>query len=445
MYRLRHLKAKIKDSELLRYNLIFFVGTMCIAAFNYLYYPVLGRIVSVPDFGEIQAVISVFMQLGIVLTAFGYVITNIVSNTKSPKESNRIILHLEQLMLVASIAALPVLIYFSYIFRDSFKLHSIFPIFLIGLLIIINIPATSRTYILQGQRRLKEVSVSGVIYAAGKLVLSVGLIYVLTNDIVAAVLGYLVAQIATLLYLQVRIGREYVPLGRTLNISHIRSLESSQKLLIHKELTYGLVILVIMSGLTLIYSSDTILARLFFDPHTLGLYSGVSSVARIIFFITASVAGVLIASVKMRATSAENKKVLLRSLAIIFAVGGFVAVLFSVMPDFFIALLVGPDYVSAARWLPLLSLVMLLCSFNNLLAIYQIALRRYKTVISILVGVLILIVGLILFHSTVDQFIGVLLTANLSVFVLLSIEIALEKKEKVESGEENSIGGVTEL
>jgi len=436
MYRLRNIKSMVNNSDLLRHNLIFFVGTLAIALFNYLYYPILSRLVSVADFGEIQAVISLFMQLGIVLTAFGYVITNIVSNTTTPKESNRVILHLEQLMLLMSILALPVLLIVAQVFSNSFKLHSTLPILLVGILVIINIPATSRTYILQGFRRLKEVSVSGVVYAVGKLILSVGFIYIMTNNVVAAVLGYLVAQIIALIYLQNRLGEQYSPLALTLNLRHIRKLENKYRTLVKKEFIYGMVILAIMSGLTLLYSSDTILARLFFDTHTLGLYSGISSVARIVFFLTASVAGVLIASVKMNATVASNRRILLRSLAIIGVIGGLVLIFFTLLPHITVRLLVGPSYEVAASWLPPLTIVMFLCSLNNLLAIYQIALRRYKTMISVLLGVLVLLVGLFFYHSTIAQFIGVLLAANLTMFVLLSIEIMLEKREKeVASGE----------
>jgi O-antigen/teichoic acid export membrane protein len=43
--------------DLVRHNLIFFVGTLAIAVFNYLYYPIVGRLVTVSDFGEIQEII----------------------------------------------------------------------------------------------------------------------------------------------------------------------------------------------------------------------------------------------------------------------------------------------------------------------------------------------------------------------------------------------------
>lgn len=84
--------------------------------------------------------------------------------------------------------------------------------------------------------------------------------------------------------------------------------------------------------------------------------------------------------------------------------------------------------MAGATMLPLLSVVMFLCSVNNLLAIYQIALRRYLAVVPVVAGVVVLVVGLALFHANFTEFIAVLLAANATVFVLLSIEILVEKK-----------------
>lgn len=444
MYRLSIIRQKLLKNDLIRHNFIFFVGTMGIAAFNYLYYPVVSRLVSVQDFGEIQAVISIFMQLGIVLTAFGYVITHLVTNARNHKESNGLILHLEQIMLMISIIGLPFLLAIAYISKDSFKLHSIIPVLLVGILILINIPATSRSYILQGLKKLGAVSIGGVVYAVGKLLLTAGLIYLLTDDVMAAVCGYIIAQVLTLGYLQSRLKGEYVSILATFSPVKFHKLTKSQRRLINNELVYGVVVTAILAGLTLLYSSDTILARLFFDPHTLGIYSGISSIARIVFFVTASVAGVLIASIKIGAKAQDNRRILVRSVGIISLIGGAVVVTFAAFPDFFVSLLLGSNYTSGSRWLPMLALVMLVCSLNNLLAIYQIALRRYRTVITVVIGIAVLLIGLWCYHDSIEHFITVLLVSNLVVGVLLSIEIALEKRGRV-SGQGTPVGRIAEL
>ncbi len=444
MHKIKKIHSLVSGNDLIRHNAIFFVGTMGIAVFNYLYYPVIGRLVTVPDFGEIQAVVSLFMQLGIILTAFGYVITNIVSNASS-REANSLILRLEQLMLVISFVGLLALYGASFFFKDSFKLSSAMPVLMVGLLIIVNIPSTSRAYILQGMKRLKEVSIAGIIYALGKLVLSVVLIYLMTNDIVAAIGGYILAQVLMLAYVSSKLGGKYVSVKESLKPVQFWKVSKQSKQLIKVELRYGLMITVILSGLALLYSSDTILARLFFEPHELGLYSAASSVARIIFFVTASVAGVLIATVKLGEKAQVNFGTLTKSLMILGLIGGAGVVAFSVAPELFITLLVGKNYAEGAALLPMLSVVMFLCSINNLLAIYQIALRKYMAIIPVVVGVAALGVGLLFYHNTFTEFIGVLLTANAIVCVLLFINIIVEKKRGYLYGERNIVSCTAKL
>jgi O-antigen/teichoic acid export membrane protein len=444
MYILNNLRAKLKNNDLLKHNAIFFVGTMLISAFNYLYYPVLGRLVSVSDFGEIQAVISIFMQLGIILTAFGYVITNVVGNTHG-KQSRELILKLEQIMVIASIVGLLLLTFLASNLKSDLKLSSILPILLVGLLVVVNVPSTARAYILQGEKHLKEVSIAGIVYALGKLIVSVALIYMLTNDVLAAVLGYIVAQVLMLWYVAQNTKQDYVSVAESFSLFRSWRISKEWQVLIRKEIIYGVVIMVILSGLTLLYSSDTILARLFFAPHELGLYSAVASIARIIFFITASVAGVLVATVRINAPAKDNHSILLKSLLIVTAIGGICTLLFALAPKLFVTILVGHAYLGGAQWLPLLSVMIFVCAINNLLATYQIALRKYLAIIPVVLGMIVCGIGLAYFHANFYEFITVLLVANLVTGVLLSIEVLVEKKRGTIDGEGSVVGRPAEL
>lgn len=422
------IKNKITSSDFLKHNLVFFIGTMVISVFNYLYYPVLSRLVSVPEFGEIQAVISLFMQLGIVLTAYGYVTTSIVANTKSEKlsDDSSLLLRLEQVMVIIATLSIPLLFFSTLIFGDNFKFNSVAAMVLVGLLIIINVPSTTRTYVLQGKRRLKEVSIGGSVFAIGKLLITVGLVYAITNNVVAAVLSYILAQLASLWYLRSRTKSDYASVIQAFDIKGLFLDKSIRGQLIHYG-KYGLFIFFILSGLALIYSSDTIVARLFFDEYEVGLYSGIASIARIIFFVTASIAGVLIASIRIGST-VENHKILIKSLVLITGIGLAGVIGFTLFKEFFVKLLVGVDYVERADLLPALSVTMLFCSIANLAAIYQIATRYYRAVWPILAGVLGFAGGLVFYVTTVEEFVYTLMSANLLVVVLLLIQIFARRK-----------------
>lgn len=415
--------------DFIRHNAIFFIGSLAIAVFNYVYYPVIGRMVSVSDFGEIQALISIFMQMGIVLTAFGYVVTNIINNTKNSSESIRVIIRLEQATLILSVVLFVLLCLGSVLLKTSLQFSSVLPLVLVGALVIVNVPSTSRTYFLQGIKRLKEVSISGVLFAAGKLGLTIVLI-LLGNDVLAVMFGYIIAQIATLVYLA-RKSRSFFPgLKSLIILDRGKELSAPLSNLVKREFAYGSIVLVLLSGIMLLYTSDSIISRLFFSTEDAGLYSGVSAVARIIFFVTASIAGVLIATVKVEDHSKLNKKILIKSLGLVTVVGGAVALVFSFFPNFSISLLLGGSYTHFSHLLPLLSLVMMFCAYNNLLVSYQIALRKFSAVIPVAIGVGILVTSVMLYHEKLEDIIYGYLISNLVVCMILSLQIVRRGKNE---------------
>lgn len=68
------------SDKFFRDNAVFFIGSMVIAVLNYLYHPVLSRMMSVEEFGEVEALLSLTYLTGILLTAFGTIATNIAAN-----------------------------------------------------------------------------------------------------------------------------------------------------------------------------------------------------------------------------------------------------------------------------------------------------------------------------------------------------------------------------
>ena len=410
--KLRSLVAQ----DFIKHNIVFFIGTLLISVFNYLYYPVIGRLVSVADFGEIQAVISLFFQLGVVLTAFGYVITNMTNNQSKDTDYKRNVALLERVVLVVCIALFMILCALSFMLQSTLQFSSITPIILVGLLVILNVPSTSRSFYLQGMRRLREVSVSGIIYAAGKLAISVLLIALFANDVVMVVVAYLIAQLLTLLYLVLKTPSLKSQFYASISIWRVRH-----------ELIYGLAIVALLSGITILYASDVIAVRFFFDPIEAGLYSGVSAVARIVFFVTASVAGVLIATIKMKDKYSVNLKTLKKSIILVSIIGGLTTLVFALTPTFSVSVLLGGKYAEAASLLPILAVLMLVCSYNNLLICFEIALRRFKVIYIVASGIVIGGAVLLLFHRTLIDIVFAYLAANVLICMLLSIQIVMRK------------------
>lgn len=413
-----------RSNAFMRHNAIFFFGSLFIAALNYLYYPVIGRLVSVEEFGEIQALISLFTQLGILLTAFGYVVTNIINNSSHKATEEEVLLNLEKITLIASLLMLVFVVIGGYLFKNTLQFSSTVSLFLVGILVILNVPSTSRTYFLQGLQRMGEVAISGILFAASKLLLSVVLI-LLGSNVVAVMAGYISAQLLTLGYLWYKTRGRYPSLRRSLSFSRSKKRDKG---LLRQELTYGIATLVLLSGITLLYISDTVLVRLFVPPEDAGAYSAVSAIGRIVYFITASVSGVLIASVKLAESKKVNLALLRRSFLLVSLIGGGVAIIFSLLPTLTITLLLGERYATFAYLLPLVTVLMLICAYNNLLVCYQIALRRFKAIYIVVVGLIIFALMLGLWHDTLTAIVIAYLTSNAVTCMLLLVQIMKGKQ-----------------
>lgn len=413
-------------SEFLKHNTIFLIGTLAISFFNYLYYPVISRLVSVHEFGEIQAAISLFMQLGIILTAFGYVVTVAKNNESIHMKASVLILHLERAALVLALVSLALLVIFGQYLQSSFQLTSIYSLLLIGVLVIINIPSTSRSYVLQASKRLKEVSLSGILFSISKLLLSVVFI-ILGFDVIGVLIAYIIAQCLTVIYLLIKTKKSFP--GIIEAYTEVRAtLSPKQRKILRKERRFGVVVICLLFLLTLLYTFDVVVARILVDTYQAGLYSGVSSVARIVFFITASVAGVLIATVKISDSPKDSLGVLRKSVYAVVAIGGSAALFFSIFPTFSLNILLGRGYDEAAYLLPVVSGAMLLCALNNLFVLYQIGRRQMESIYAVFVAVLLLVGYLLVNHASISDIAWGYFIANAILGILLVTQILVREK-----------------
>lgn len=416
------LFSKIKDlvrQDFIKHNMVFFFGSLGIALFNYLYYPVVGRLVSVSNFGEIQAFISLYTELGILLTAFGYVTTNIVQNNDSHASRRVILTELERLAAGLAVATLILLSLLSVYLKNSFHFTSALPFLGLGVLTVLVVPFTFRSYYLQGEKRLLDVSFGGIIFSLGKLIVSTVLILI-GWKVAGAVVGYLIAQVLALYFVAIRTGKALPRLRSSIPLRLAGFKFQTERRVLKRELVYGLFILIVLSVVTLLYTSDVLVVRHYFSAEIAGLFSGISAVARMVFFITVSVSGVLIASVKISNAYRDNIHILKKSLLLVVGIGGVVWLGYVLFPSLATKILIGGKYTVYTDLLPWLAFSMLLCSVNNLLLSYQIALRKFNALLPVAVTLGVL-VGLSTFnHATPFRIIGDYIICN-SLMLLITL------------------------
>ncbi|HET7302786.1 MAG TPA: oligosaccharide flippase family protein [Candidatus Saccharimonadales bacterium] len=414
----RSVLTAVRSSSFVRHNAIFFFGSVAVGVLNYVYYPILGRMLSVEAYGEVQALVSLFLQMLVFLVVMSQVTINVVANYTDEDKKRRVVYELEKLALVIALAMLVIVAIFAVKLRTFFQFDSTWPFIAVMAALAASVPLTFRSAYLRGRRRFGMTALANLLGAAGKILFSTILVWIGWSTF-GAVIGIVIAQLLAFgyaAYCAKKIGFEK-PEGVT-----FKSLPSWSVL--RPEMKYGLFVLVGSLTITVLASVDIFIVKHYFDAETAGQYAGISTVARMIFFLTMSVAQVLLPSVRIELSQKENRQYLLKSLALVTVLGGTVLLVFTVFSANIVRFLMGNSFSTYTHLLPALSLAMFIISILNLIVSYYIALRRYQISAIVALGAIITGGLLIADHQTLAMVVNSLLYGSASMLGLFVVWFA---------------------
>lgn len=420
---------RLRRNSFIRHNAIFFFGSVAVGILNYLYYPLLGRLMPPAAFGEVQTLVSFFLQLSIFLSVLGLVTVNVATNYDNAERRNRVIFELERIALIAGLVLLMVTFVSSQWLQGFFHFDSATPFVVLAVAIFVTVPFTFRGAFVRGRHGFGVASISNIISSAVKIFASISLV-LLGLGTAGAIWGIAIAQFVALIY----IGFYAKKMGLQQAVdTHWRSRPDME--LLRPELRYAGMVLITSLLITLQFSIDILVVKHYFDAHTAGLYAGIATVARVLFFVTGSVAQVLMPSVKLRNTNAENRSLLLKSLALIAAAGLPVLALFVVAPTFVVQVLMGQNYIHYAGLLPMLGLAIFVVAIVNLLVSYYMALRRYMIAPVVVIGAAVTYILMISQHNDLAAIVRSLLIGGLTMIFLIAFLALSDRRVKIKRRE----------
>lgn len=392
-----------------RNNALFLAGSLFVAFLNYLYHPILGRLMDVSSFGEVQALLSIFNLIGMLLIAFQIVIINVSANYK--KSGAIVVQQFEYLALLFILGVFLLITAGSFKLQHFFNFSSNLPFFILGLALVLSVLTAFRQGYVQGKSNFKAVTLSNIIGALGKLLFSILLIF-LGFQTLGAIAGIMIAQFLVFVYIA-------IVAKQTGFISAIRKNAALPNFkLLRPEIFYLLSVMIVFSIVTLLYTGDILAVKRYFAPEVAGQYAGISAIAKVLFFATASFAGVLLASVGRSYSVEHNKLISRKSLLLVIVVGGLILLMFSLFPRLVISVMIGQRYVDYAHLLPTLALVVFLVSIANLCFYYFLALRQYIVVPIALVGGATTLTLNLLRHDSLELVIQNFMIGSVAVLIL---------------------------
>lgn len=410
---------RILQDKFLKNNLIFFIGTVTVAFLNYLYHPILGRLMKVEDFGEIQAFLSFILVFGVFTGFFRNVITTVVSNLKDEKDRELIVMLEKASLLLAAFISL-ILILFGGFLTSFFNFSSYYFFIAFAIIIMLGVVNSNNQAIIQGFHNFKVLSIAGIISSLSKLLLS----------ILFVVLGWAVFGAIGAIILSSIIGTAYVVSYNRKNFRTEKSSNIKIDKRIKKELWYAFLFMLVSLSITFLYSNDVIIIKKYFSPEEAGFYSGIAIIGRIVFFLVSSIPGVLLPAIKLEGHEEENKRILIKSICLTGVLAGGALAIFSSFPDLIIKFLIGSKYQGYAHLLPEISLYLFFVSCSSLFFYYLLALRKNYIILPAIVGPLTVLVLCFINHSNIQIIINNFFIGSLVTFLLLLAKIIKELLSK---------------
>lgn len=407
---MKQLLRQAAGSPFLRHNAVYFGGSLLVAFLNYLYYPVLGRLLTPAGYGEVQAIISFFLQAGVFFQVLGIVTVGVFKKYAGQDERRTIIVELEWLALLVSVGVFALTVMLSPWLKAFLRFSSVWPFLFFAFAILLATPLAFSNAYLQGLKRFGALSWSNMVAAFSKLLISAALVIAGLGP-GGAILGLALSQVVNVTYthwLAAGLGRP--PLRLLPRLPDLRR--------VRPEILYAGLVFTTSLAINFTLSIDVLAVKHYFPPTIAGLYAGISTIARILFFLTAPLAAVLVASVKLGETP-HNRALLRRSLALLTLLGATTLIFFALLPDFVITLLLGRRYLVFANQLPALSLAVFILSLDNLLASYHVALRRPRIMLASATGLLAMGVLLAFQHATIAAVVRSLIEGSVALFILI--------------------------
>ena len=404
--------------EFIRNYSIYFTGAMIVAFVNYLFYPVLARFMTLEGFGEVQALISLFMEFAVITGALSIVVIHIVATPGDTEWKARTITELKKLARIGAFIISIGIAALSFWLAGFFHFSTPTPFIALAILLFLStLPLFANAY-LQGKLLYFKTSVSSFIGSAGRIIGAVAMV-LLGFGVVGAILGIAIAQLLIWAYSSYQTC--HVP---ELKPFEHASIESVEKPSISHELRYAGLVLITNISVTLLYTADILIVKHYLDPTTAGLYAGISAIAKIGFFALAPLATVILPSVAADLSARHQS---LKTAIIVFFGLAIPGLLLSYwFYGSIVTVLFGVRYAPLSGLLPLATLLMVAVAFVQIFSSYFLALRRTALLWIMPSAVLVAIVLCFLFHASVSAILVDMLIGT--AFAIVGLLILYEKE-----------------
>lgn len=375
-------------------SLIMLIGSNVANVLNYIYHPLMARLLGVTGYGELASLISVLGLLLMLPTSLGLVITKFVSSSNVETDRVALINWLNRRLLWVGLILLLGTWLISVPIANFLKLSSSWSVLMLGVIFLLYLPLMVVRASLQGLLKFKQLVASlmtenTIKIGLGVVLVSIGL------GVNGALIGIVFASLVTYLIFRSQL--------------RFKGVIPSQGVVEPRQLVmFAVPVLAQSLSVASFYSTDLILVKHFFSGEQAGVYAALSIMSRIIFFGASPIAAVSFPMISRKYASHEPiDRLLGLSLVAVALICLLVVGLFWWFPQTIISLPYGNKYLSGAGLLALFGISTSFLAFCHLLTSFFLAIGKVRIIGGLVLAALIQAVGIWFFHASLDQVIWI--------------------------------------
>ncbi|KKS96071.1 MAG: capsular polysaccharide biosynthesis protein [Candidatus Gottesmanbacteria bacterium GW2011_GWA2_43_14] len=407
---------KITSHKLIRGSFLVFLASNFVNFGNFLFNLLMARLLPKEVYGEMGALFSLSMMVGIPLSVFNIYIIKIVSALYGKKDYPKI-RYLRSFIfprIVAVSLLLFALIAVNSLFLAGFlKLSSSVPLIIIGFNILLGGLSAINGAVLTGMLAFSYSALNGAVEVILKLLLSVFLVFS-GFGLYGALLGVSISAFARLLMSSWEL-KKLVP------ATSVKQFQFSR---LKDIVPVVLTMLILVSFLNI----DILLVRHFFSPARAGEYVALTTISKTILYATGPLITVMFPVISNRKSS--GLPYLLPLLGCLFGsalISLLVIMLFSIFPDFVVGILFGGRYATIIPYMVYAAFFMAVFTLNDILTYFLLSASFHRYIYILALFPITQAVLIFLFHGNIRTVIMV--NISVSLLYLLSALIMIWRSE----------------
>jgi len=336
----KHQVKQLFLGKLARASSWLFVGGTAGGILGYLFQIIMGRMLSVTEYGILSALMAIMVVIGAPIQTLSMIISRRVSAYRSEQDSSKLgylFYWINRKLLLIAVVLATLVVFNIKPLQNFFLIEENIHLYLLLIIVLIAFPQAINNAYLQGLQYFKWLSVSGVFATLLKIIIAVILVYFGLG--VAGALGGVIFSTFTILILT------YVVLRPSLSGSNVSTSNAT-----HLLFESAMPVLLANVAFAVMTQIDIVLVKHYFSGQDAGLYAAASIMGKAVMYLPGGIAMALFPMVaENHASGKSSANLIFQAVGMTASLSLIGALFYYFFADSIIVLLYGADYKEAAH------------------------------------------------------------------------------------------------